>query len=48
MEQHEEQHETLRDMKYEVHKMMINSNVEYDIIGDWVNMTKRKMEGIRS
>ena len=40
----EQQLETLRDMKYEVYKMMIDNNVEYEIVGECVNMTMKKME----
>ena len=31
---------TLRDMSCEVHKIMIDNNIEYEIVGEWVKMTK--------
>ena len=40
----EQRLETIRDMKYDVQEMMINNNVEYEIVGKWVNMTKYKIE----
>ena len=40
----EQQLETLRNMKYEFHEMMIDNNVEYEIVGEWVNLKKQKME----
>ena len=40
----EQQLETLRDLKYAVYKMMIDSNVEYKIVGECVNMTMKKIE----
>ena len=36
----EQQLETLRNMKYEFHEMMIDNNVEYEIVGEWVNLKK--------
>ena len=40
----EQQLESLRDMKYEVYKMMIDNNVEHEIVGECVNMTMKKIE----
>ena len=40
----EQRLETIRDMKNEFQEMMIDSNVEYEIVGEWVNMTKKKIE----
>ena len=36
----DQQLETLRNMKYEVHEMMIDNNVEYEIVGERVNLKK--------
>ena len=40
----EQRLETIQDMKHEVQEMMINNNVEYEIVVEWVNMTKQKIE----
>ena len=36
----EQRLETIQDMKHEVQEMMINNSVEYEIVVEWVNMTK--------
>ena len=42
----EQRLETIRDTKYEMQQKMIDSNVQYETLGEWVNMT-RKQKGIR-
>ena len=40
----EQQLETMQDMQYEVQGMMIDNDIEYEILGEWVNITKQKTE----
>ena len=36
--------ETIQDTKYEVQEMMTDTNAEDQIVDEWGNMTKQKME----
>ena len=36
----EQRLENIRDMKYVIQEMMIDNDVEYEILGEWVNITK--------
>ena len=40
----EQQLETIQDKKYEVQEMKIDKNVEFEMVVEWVNITKQKME----
>ena len=40
----EQRLETIGDMKYDIQEMMIYDNVKYESVGEWVNMTKQKIE----
>ena len=36
----EQQLETIQDKKYEVQEMKIDKNVEFEMVVEWVNITK--------
>ena len=40
----EQQLETIEDKKYNVQEMMIDNNVEYEMVGESVNIRKQKTE----
>ena len=40
----EQQLETIEDKKYNVQDMMIDNNVEYEMVGESVNIRKQKTE----
>ena len=42
----QEQLETIWDMKYVIQEMTIDNDVEYEIVGEWVRVTKVENEKV--